>query len=392
MPKVKDRTLSFVLSYVLTHILRSRSRSLLSMGLALLLAGSVGQFAVMRLLYEDAYVNIEIKAYIADGVDVNGAYEIGSSGYTASAYYENRIDVNCRFEFGLIAIDVTMTNDIERFAGDAAWAEEAELEMLDGYNSEVWGNVSRTNYAKYNICILESRLMDELGVGLGDTIQFITTHFYSLDDLTDPANVTFVVVGRAHGARLHTAYIPVSMGLESILEPEEFVFDHAEYTLLSPQHADEFRLFAEKRIIGSIGGVGYPLVMDTSEAENISRLLDLFNTLFPLAMVAVAALSAIAPGLIVMQAEKEASIMRVLGTTKKRTHALLVTEQAALCAAGLVCAALLLLGVNSALPQGIAIRFASLALTQLAACIAGALVCAVIITRRRVLELLQMKE
>jgi ABC-type antimicrobial peptide transport system permease subunit len=98
------------------------------------------------------------------------------------------------------------------------------------------------------------------------------------------------------------------------------------------------------------------------------------------------------PGLIVMQADREASIMRVLGTTKKRTRLMLTLEQTVLCLAGFVCAVFVLLMINGVLPAAVTRPLGMYAALHFAMCVAGAVICAVVITRRRILELLQVKE
>lgn len=103
-------------------------------------------------------------------------------------------------------------------------------------------------------------------------------------------------------------------------------------------------------------------------------------------------LSGLFPSLTVMQYYREAAIMRALGVTKKRVRATLALEQAALCIAGIFCAAALHYAVNGSAMADYADTAGLCAAAQLTACIAGSLICAVIITRRRVLELLQVKE
>ena len=84
--------------------------------------------------------------------------------------------------------------------------------------------------------------------------------------------------------------------------------------------------------------------------------------------------------------------MRVLGTTKKRARAILVLEQASLGIIGLLLAAILLLAINGAALASYAQPLASCAALLIAASALGASICAVIVTRRRPLELLQVKE
>jgi len=96
--------------------------------------------------------------------------------------------------------------------------------------------------------------------------------------------------------------------------------------------------------------------------------------------------------LIVHMAAREVSIMRALGTTKKRTRVILALEQVFLCLLGLLCAAALLLIINGESLITYAAPLGLYAAVHFAASAACALTCAVIITHRRILELLQVKE
>jgi hypothetical protein len=272
-----------------------------------------------------------------------------------------------------------------------------------------------------NVCVMEGGLMDALGVGLGGTVRINSMsdwwdlrnlHFPPLEGIpsgqtqeelqareeaferaVDGLSVYYTVVGRVtSGAAPNTVFVPVTVGIEPVLSEEGQIFDFAEFTLASPRYAQEFRAFASARAVGTVGDIGSPFVMDMSEADNLHRTLGLLNALYPIAIAAAVAMAGLFPGLIVMQSDRVASIMRALGTTKRRTRAMFVAEQAALCAAGLLCATALLLAANGvvlALYTGTLTAYAAL---HLLACATGALACAVIITRRRVLELLQVKE
>ena len=179
----------------------------------------------------------------------------------------------------------------------------------------------------------------------------------------------------------------------SINWKDDQVFEYIEYTLAWPGYADEFRKFANKAVMDSVGATREPpLMMDTSEAENMLRTLTLVNGIYPMAVVAAAIMGGLFPGLIVMQSDREASIMRVLGTSKKRARAMLVLEQLLLCLSGAFCAAALLLLINGVSIVDRAAPLGVYAAAHLAACVAGGAICAVIVTRRKPLELLQVKE
>jgi ABC-type antimicrobial peptide transport system permease subunit len=100
----------------------------------------------------------------------------------------------------------------------------------------------------------------------------------------------------------------------------------------------------------------------------------------------------ILPGLIVIQSAREASIMRVLGTSKKRTRIMLILEQLILCLFGMIVALILLAALNGTAILNIAEPLGLYCALHIAGCAAGVAVCSIVITRRRILELLQVKE
>jgi len=222
------------------------------------------------------------------------------------------------------------------------------------------------------------------------------------------ASAFFTVVGHySSSGGQNTVFVPVASGLSPVYTQaavfggnpvnytDELTFDFVECVLASTEQAEEFSEFAKKKVAASIGGMGaagFNFVMDMSEAANMQRTLTLLDGLYPIAVAAALILGGLFPGLIVMQSDREAAVMRVLGTTRKRTRSVLVLHQVILCAAGLACAVLLLLIINGLLLLMAGKSLASYAGAHLIACAAGALTFAVVLTRRRILEMLQVKE
>jgi hypothetical protein len=374
-----------------------------------LLVGTIGQLTVIRGVYRNLYENLEVKAYILDdGITVENAIEVAASPLVKTAYCENiSTSLACQKQSQLRVI---MSNDIMHASAGAA-----EVEFREGYDYASFNRVHPAD-GPANICVMESGLMQALGVELGDTVRFhsnillammITDTFGVQMDTSSPEwdnmvdffeptlevqSVFFTVVGRASGVPEHAVYTPVTKGIARVLYYDEALMDYLECTLVSPQYAEEFSQFAKPKLEAAVGSMSSHFSMDTSEADNMYQTISLLNTLYPIAIAAAVIMSGLFPGLIIMQSDREASIMRVLGTTKRRTRVMLIAEQVALCLLGQLCAAALLFAINgvSLAEHTAALGIAAIAL--LAGCIAGALVCAVIVTRRRILELLQVKE
>jgi len=416
-----------VMQYLALHIQRSRIKSLLSFGLALLLVGTVGQLTMIRGIYSELYSNMEVKVYIYDSLSIRNAIRLdeteyirraaeepGKYDYLSPPYYESHYGAS--FECKRWHVFVAMTNDIERYSGG-----KAEVEFLEGYDLAAMSLVGGdTN----NICLMDSQFMEKHGIELGETVslnrlgllknseEYIEQaenervrqqRIRDYAEIIESTTANVLVVGRIiSGVSDATVIVPVGDSLDALGNhlayrerwASEQIFEYVEYTLASPDYAEAFYDLA-KRAASSSVGVGImdsPIVMDTSEAENMLRTLVLLDGLYPIAVAAAAIMGGLFPGLIVMQSDREAAIMRALGTTKKRTRTMLVLEQVALCVLGILCAALLLLAINGIIIPVYSKTLSAYSALHITTCTAGALTCAIIITRRRILELLQVKE
>lgn len=399
--------------YTARHIRRSPIKSLLYVGLALLLAGAAGQLTVLRGMYRGMYSGVDQKAFIINGITLRGAIDSTDFDQIKAAYFENTVQTIVCQHSNFTAV---ITNDIARYSSGAV-----EIEFLDGYSYESQNTVDQPMYGPSNkTCVMDDGFMRSLGLELGDTVRFtswfehgiihkehfglppldidpaeLRKQYESLETLFDDISVFFTVVGReVSGSAPDTVFIPVTRGIDSVIPlMDNKILEYAEFTLTSPEYSEDFRSFIEPNIKGpAVGDVGSPFMMDTSEADNILERVRLLETLYPIAVAIMVVLSGLFPGLAVMQSDRDAAIIRALGAAKKRVRGTLALEQATLCMIGLLCAAALLCAINGSTLASYAAVVGICAAAQLAACIAGSLICAVVITRRRVLELLQVKE
>jgi len=359
-------------------------------------------------MYAEMYENIEVKAYFINGMSLHGGIEAGNLDYLSSSYFENTIrNVESYNELR----NIIMTNDIERYTEGAL-----TVEFLEGYDYSSFYGVGTVYGEISNICVLESSMMHSLGLNLGDTIRFnspiaritlLREYFGStvpgdgeesrrrdefISQMLDLNSVFFTIVGEATSGSAHnTVYVPVTRRLFPVMSLQDVIIDLAEFRI-APRYAAEFRAFAASKTIGSVGDIGSPFVIDTEEADNMQGTLNLLDALYPIAVTAAAIMGGLFPGLIVMQSDREAAILRVLGTTKKRTRFMLVLEQTVLCATGILCAAALLLVINGIIVALYTKTISAYGMLHITSCSVGALTCAIIITKRRTLELLQVKE
>lgn len=379
---------------------RAAAKSLLSILLAALLAGAMGQFTAVRKAYSNLYHNIQVKARFINGMPYSGALKVADSGYVQSInnnltnnealpYYEYILKSG---EVGFEHSEIYMTSDITRAAGD-------RIELLDGYDRDTVMTL------KEKICVLSDRLMEALDVEPGDMVvlneldYLETLRFnhpeYPEEKLLEDYNrhgVKCKVVGRIFSDAIGAAaFVPVAAELyfKSIIYPLNL--DLAEYTLSDYHKAGEFREYAGD-IVDSVRKIPPMFLMDTSEADNIYKIYRLIETLYPIGAVAALLIGGIIPGLIILQTAREASIMRVLGTTKRRTRLILILGQLMLCLLGLIFALGIIRAINAGTISEISSPLLLYWCLHIAACIAGSSAGSVIVTRRRILELLQVKE
>ena len=394
-------------AYVGRHISRSVVKSLLCVGLALLLAGTVGMLTVIRVSSASAYENVRIKAYILDGIPTTYAVQLSNSELVSSSYFEKVADLECNSQ----SARVVMTNDIDRCSGAVA-----KIEFHEGYGNDA---LSKLNTTPSNICVIDRDLAETLGVKHGDKIAINSefTRVSLVQKFLNPpaegdqgkneqmegylaalenASISLTVVGIKTPGNMQSAiYVPIASGNGSIAQlfpSESKTLDIAEYVLTSPKNTEEFKALAETKIIGAIGGIGSPLVMDTSEADNLERMLQMLRSFYPVAIAAEVVLGGVFPGLVVLQSVREAAMNRALGMPKRRVRSILVSEQAALCLLGLILSVVLMFIINGAAIVPLLAQLVEISALHLAACVLGALSCAVVVTVRRPLELLQVKE
>jgi ABC-type antimicrobial peptide transport system permease subunit len=158
----------------------------------------------------------------------------------------------------------------------------------------------------------------------------------------------------------------------------------AEITLSDNARSDEFREFG-KKIADSTGSINF--VVDTSLIDKPKETLRLLESLYPGAIAAALLIGGFLCCLMILQSSKEAAIMRVLGTTKRKTRSLLALEQALLGIAGLTLGVAALLTYNGAALSGIAPQLQLFAALFFATTLACAASCSTLATHRSPLEL-----
>ena len=388
-PRFRPRqALPHSLRYLRRRLLRSRLRSFLCLLLALVLCFAVGYFSVVRAEYAELVETVEVKARFINGFGINHATRVLNSGYVKSGFFEYTTgDAESFF----VPDKLCLTTDLTR---SCPWP----VTMAEGCDAAtVMGGVEV-------VCVVSRALLEELGLGLGDRIEVIRRgilEVYKSSPIREPEEAYLLryheyatklkIVGIAEDTEGQTVYAPMSSWRLFRTLFAAVYLDTAEFTLNSYGQAAEFRSYALQQL-DSNGLVHPRFTMDTAEADRVYRTYRLIELLYPIAFAAAVLIGGLLPGVVVLQNAKEVSLLRVLGTTKRRVRALLLAEQLFLCAAGLVPALLLLFAARGPGLTEVSGALGTYLAAHFGACLAVTAVCAVTVSRRNVLELLQTKE
>jgi len=243
--------------------------------------------------------------------------------------------------------------------------------------------------------ILSETTMRQRGVEVGDTVFIKYSRTIDYADVAPWEYLTAVVIGVHNrnilGVGLQDAVIIPLAAMEYILSEEigyiTFTFE------IEPSYAadlDAVKLELE-RIAGTASWVELELVMHDDELRNVvgsmEQTLSLLRLLYPVAIAISIIIGAGLSLLLMLQNAKNAAIMRVLGSTKNRTRAVLWIEQLAVCLIGLIIG----LAAVFILDWG-ALVSVMLAGLYLVGVVIGSVVGSVLVTSKPPLELLQVKE
>lgn len=392
-----------ILCYIIKHIRRSVMKSVLSVLLSVLLFVAVGQCETMRQSYIDLCSTTEIKAKFMNGLSISSFTQLMETSYVTDPYYEftSRADINSS------DASCVVTNNIYGYTG-----EEPAITYAQGYDESCMEEPG-------SVCIVGNRLLEENGLQPGDKVLItVSGTLKSLQDLyidkyrkehheealTDAQileigsgeieqelsrqGTYFTIAGSVttpSGKYDETVFSPGTLKTTLIFGKEIFL-ELAEFTVADNLRVDEFRSYAKGINSGTF-------VMDTSKIDNVLKSLALFNKLIPTVLVAAVLIGGLLCGLIIIQSSKETAILRVLGTTRRRTGVILVLEQIFLCMVGLIIGIIgLWLYNGTAAVMEIAEKLCLNVALYFIGCLTGSLICSIVATNRKVLNLLQLKE
>ena len=407
-PDGKSRRVRFVLRYIFRHIRRTVTKAFLFIFVTVLLLNVLGQLIIMRNSYIEIFESTKVTSQFTGYLSLKYVDQLIHSGYVKDVYYctDKLVTLN-RAKY--TAENVTFCCDIEHYA-ESKGIENLQITWLDGYDAS-------SLYGLSNVLLVGEDIMIKNGYELGEVIEVSKPgeYFYITNNLINNYRDTyeeyeqysdneiialhedeilerysrnmqpFTVIGIMHNSFLAgKLFSPGSPSLSAdygalIIPPT------VRATLADNYKAADYRAFAEE-IEHANRHSNVVFIMDTTNIENVKNNIDLMRTLYPIMIIAVFVIGAFLCGLIIVQTSKDIAIMRVLGTSKRRTRTILVSEQMILCIIGIIAAGIILYlrGTLTPLLWVFAAYAAVILLASITASIAA--------SRKNVLELLQTKE
>ncbi|MCL2633551.1 MAG: permease prefix domain 1-containing protein [Oscillospiraceae bacterium] len=421
--------LNQVTHYIFKHMCRTGWRSVIAVSLAFVLSGAVGVIILTKTNYEEMFRQIDVKSSI-NNISYSNVLALSESDLINEMYLYGRYTVAANDID--ISVNLTMTNDINRYL-----TGEYSIEYADGYSDSVFADDIQGDNA---VCVIGSSIAEAYDVNIGDEIMLIDYMAYRgcieslynedfrsliasiyegqfdteeelqllieriLDEDKENFTVAYKVVGVVYSNNSDSSDIIITPpgkaaeklhtvdGAERSLS--KLPVSYTETILSDNESVDEINEYLAELVSISTNELGNAAsyFTDVQELDNIRRVRDLLGTLFPIAVAAAVLIGAVAPVLIIIQSAKEAAILRVLGTTKKRVRCMLAAEQVILCVFGLIVAGVGLVLYNSGLfiqSTGVLVLYVGLYLFGSVCASFGA---AISVTKNKVLELLQIKE
>lgn len=379
--------------YLIRLLGRDPVRSLLSVALAALLAFAFGLVTVLRGIYGELYQQVEVRP-VFTGISYSRAQKTENSGYVRSPYYEY-VAPNTEIEMGSAQpVTVFFVNRLDELVQDPViWDEEWDEESF-----------FRTSKA---VCLMNEEYARSLGKGRGDKVRINEAEWLAnismggnpfqpgetLEQLRDRRRPFAVIAGLIQSDRVeYGVYVPVSTNALSCLygSTSYLCLDIARYTLNDYHQAAEFREYAGGILDGETGKTAFS--MDTSYADRIYEMHRLLETLYPITVGAALLLGGVLPGLTVLHASRQISVLRALGTGAGKCVGIYALAQTLCALAGLLLGlALVLLLRRPDLPEVLK-PFGIYLAAHLAACALGSGIFAWLCARKHVLVQLQAKE
>jgi hypothetical protein len=394
--------------YVLHHVLRSRLKSFLTLAIALgfmLASGWIRQTMERSRLEVDRLYDttvVEADILLADpSAEQTGETPGGGTGFV----YLNT--VNSILESGFVESSVLeadtvwfkIKNLISRdvFPGNfpvyaydspeafySGLADPGSLSFASGWDMNLFAEPRTIEDIRKDglRALFPASLLEQLQLNVGETIQITdqTGHAYQC-----------VIVGQYIGN-----YILIPISVLEAMDGSQTKFTVAHFSLDPKKNREipQFRADMEK-VMGIYGGKLRFVIWDEELRVVIAQLdknLSLLKVLYPVVIAVSVLIGAGLCFLLLLQATREAAILRVLGTTRTAVRLALIVEPFFLSIIGVIIG----LGISRLLWMTSDLVSAVPLLTgaglYLAGVLAGLVIGSISVTNKKTIELLQVKE
>ena len=418
-PNIRNRNysaLSHVTRYIFRHIGRVKWKTAVSLTLVMILTGAMGVLVLTMNQYRELCKTVDVKGTVT-GFNSNAINELMESELTQNESFYFYSDFNVTVNLSESINTLIVTNDLERYLQD-----DYEIEYAEGYSNGLFQE-------KKPLCVLGSGVAETFGLKAGDEVTFMKGDLLKsiitlyeddnfrnmvkksrdMENATEeefeeavqndiqewilngsiPYKVTGIIQSDNYSQFVFTPPGDAATTLHSLYYDDFYNIKYCQFILADNEKINEVYAFLDK-LKGENIEAGY--FIDSTEHDNVKRIYDLIVVLFPVAVFGVVLIGLTAHVLLVLQSSKEVAILRFLGVTKRRMRCILMFEQIGLCIIGIILAAGGLMIYNSTLFARSAETLILCGGLYLFQCICAVLAASVVVTKRKILELLQVKE
>ena len=238
----------FLRRYVFRHVRRAGLKTMLTLLLAALLVGAVGELTVLRSRYGEMLDNVRVQACFYDGLTISRAEKLMETGLFSDPVYLKSYNTDLeRGELELLPSDVVFTNRLDSIVSDP-------VTWLEG-----WDEASAMK-ERGKVCILPAPVMEQLGIALGDEVRinevacidllerghdFYPTTYEGKVALRDKYRSFYTVIGRVETTKeAFVIYAPVTAFSTYFFFGTTLYLDSAAFTLNDYRDADKVQALA----------------------------------------------------------------------------------------------------------------------------------------------------
>ncbi|MCL2171718.1 MAG: hypothetical protein FWB71_06135, partial [Defluviitaleaceae bacterium] len=291
------------------------------------------------------------------------------------------------------------TNDFERFMFEHSrgfedrFFDDLHIDFLDGYDGDIFAMGTEGGIVPI---VVYQNTMTQRGFALGDyaMLVFANSRLLNYDMNTIPAKVVgthngqIMREGLTQATLLPTAFFDEMLGITGFFSAFNFT--------INPAYNREIdHIHEQLQALIPIGGFFRPITLFFLDEELRNAVVAMEQSILVLELlypVAVALCIAIGMGLailLMLQNDKNAAILRVLGASKRKTQAILCIGQLIICAAGIIAGTAFILLIGWGFGITATLQIAAL---YLGGTIIGLLIGATKTANKAPIDLLQVRE